>query len=121
MAHTPNKNSQHKNSRNKRRYRKVQQILDVLTEYRRAHPKAKIDAYRHSPGSLRIRIIDPDFQGVDWGDREHEVWPLLEKLPEDVQADITFLLLLTPVEKKTSWAFANMEYEDPIPSPMPRL
>ncbi len=114
MARTPKKNA-----KNKKQDRRVQQILDVLAEYRQAHPKAKIDAYRQNVVSIRIRIIDPDFQGVDWVEREREIWPILEKLPEDVRADITFLLLLTPAEKKTS--FANMEYEDPIPSPLPRL
>ena len=51
---------------------------------------------------------------MSWVDREPEVWKLLEKLPEDVFANITMLLLLTPEETKNS--FANMEFENPIPS-----
>jgi stress-induced morphogen len=108
-----------KNSKNKKQDRRVQQILDMLAEYRQAHPSAEIDAHRENVVSIQIRIIDPDFEGVDWIDRERDIWPILEKLPEDVRADITLLLLLTPAETKTSPA--NMEYEDPIPSPMPRL
>lgn len=92
----------------------VQQVLDVLAEYRRTHLNAQIDACRRNPVSIRIRIIDPDFRGMSWVDREPEVWKLLEKLPEDVFANITMLLLLTPEETKNS--FANMEFENPIPS-----
>jgi len=48
----------------------VQQILDILTEYERAHPQAQIEGLRQNPVSIRLRIIDSDFQGMDRIERE---------------------------------------------------
>ena len=92
----------------------VQQILDVLAEYERVHPKAQIEGRRHSPVSIRLRIIDPDFQGKDRLEREPELWTLLQRLPEDVFVNITLLLLLTPEEAEKS--FASQEFEHPVPT-----
>jgi hypothetical protein len=92
----------------------VQQILDILAEYERVHPKAQIEGRRHSPVSIRLRIIDPDFHGRDRVEREPDIWKLLQRLPEDVFANITMLLLLTPEEAEKS--FASQEFEHPIPS-----
>ena len=44
-------------------------------------------------------------------DRDDQIWEILGKLSEDVQSQITLVLLLTPEETKTS--FANMEYDNP--------
>jgi hypothetical protein len=92
----------------------VQQILDILTEYERAHPKAQIEGRRHSPVSIRLRIIDPDFHGRDRLEREPEIWTLLQRLPEEVFVNITMLVLLTPEEAEKS--YASQEFEHPIPS-----
>src|SRR5574341_34396 len=92
----------------------VQQILDVLAEYERAHPRAQIEGRRHSPVSIRLRIIDPDFHGKDRVEREPELWTLLQRLPEEVFVNITMLLLLTPEEAERS--FASQEFEHPIPA-----
>jgi len=93
----------------------VQSILDILeTQYKPAHPESEIRSYRQNSASIRIRIIDPDFRGVDRVTRDDQVWEILGRLPEDVQSQITVLLLLTPEEAKTS--FANMDFENPIPS-----
>ena len=92
----------------------VQQILDILTEYERAHPQAQIEGRRHSPVSIRLRIIDPDFRGRDRIEREPEIWTLLQRLPEEVFVNITMLLLLTPEEAEKS--YASQEFEHPIPS-----
>jgi hypothetical protein len=61
-----------------------------------------------------IRIIDPDFQGMDRIEREPAIWKLLHKLPEEVFVNITMLLLLTPEEAETS--LASQEFDHPIPS-----
>jgi hypothetical protein len=92
----------------------VQQILDVLAAYERAHPQAQIEGRRHSPVSIRLRIIDPDFHGRNRLEREPEIWMLLQRLPEEVFVSITMLLLLTPEEAEKS--FASQEFEHPIPS-----
>jgi hypothetical protein len=92
----------------------VQQILDILAEYERAHPQAQIEGHRHSSVSVRLRIIDPDFHGRDRLERESAIWMLLQRLPEEVFVNITMLLLLTPEEAEKS--FASQEFEHPIPS-----
>jgi stress-induced morphogen len=92
----------------------IQQLLDVLDQYKNDHPNAQIEARRQNSVSLRIRIVDPDFMGLDRVDREPPVWNILKSLPEDVFSNITMLLLLTPAE--TSSSLANQEFEHPIPS-----
>ncbi len=93
----------------------VRAILKALeTDYKVSHPQAEIDSYRQNSASIRIRIIDTSFQNRDRVNRDDEVWEILSKLPEDIQSQITVVLLLTPEEAKTS--FANMDFENPIPS-----
>jgi hypothetical protein len=92
----------------------VQQILDILAEYERTHPQAQIEGRRQNPVSIRLRIIDPDFLGMDRVEREPEIWQLLRKLPEEVFLNITMLLLLTPEEAEHS--LASQEFDHPIPS-----
>ena len=94
--------------------KQVQQILDVLAAYEHAHAQAQIEGRRHNSVSIRLRIIDSDFQGVDRQDREPEVWNLLKQLPEDVFVNITMLLLLTPDEAEHS--LASQEFDHPVPS-----
>lgn len=94
--------------------RSVRQILDLLAEYDSTHPAALIHAYRQNSASVRIRIIDPDFQGRDRVERERNIWNILGKLPDDVQNEITLLLLLTPDE--AGFSFTNFEFDNPIPS-----
>ena len=89
-------------------------IQGALEEYGKAHPKAKIDLYRHSSVSVRVRIVDISFEGKSRTQREDEIWPLLERLPEEVVAELSLLLLLTPKEARKS--FANVEFDDPVPS-----
>ncbi|SRR5579871_5855777 len=101
---------------NKKKDRAVQQILDVLeTRYKPQHPKAHIESYRYNPTSIRVRIIDPDFEKKDWIEREEMVWPVLESLPKKIQRDIMILLLITPKERKMS--FGSMEFDAPTPCP----
>jgi hypothetical protein len=92
----------------------LKQIIRALEPYDKAHPKAVIEAYRHNSVSIRVRIIDAEFKGKSWSQREEDVWAALEQLPEDVVGEISLLLLLTPEEAKKS--FASTEFDDPIPS-----
>jgi stress-induced morphogen len=93
---------------------RVQRVLDALRQYEQAHPHAEIVVRRQNPVSIRIRIIDPDFKRQDKIEREKEVWRILDTLSDELPADISMLLLLTPEEAPNS--FANMEFEHPIPS-----
>lgn len=89
-------------------------VEEVLSEYTNAHSKAKLDVQRQNSVSIRIRIIDPDFSDMNRVERDDLIWEYLKKLPEEVQSEITMVLLLTPKETRNS--FANMDFEDPIPS-----
>ncbi len=51
---------------------------------------------------------------MDKAERHDLIWKILESLPESMLSQISILLLLTPEEVKGS--FANMDFEDPIPS-----
>jgi len=74
---------------------------------------ADIKAYR--PGNyshvIRVRIVDAFFEGVAEDERLERVEKVIAELPEDVQADITMVLLLTPEEQAES--VANAEFEHP--------
>jgi stress-induced morphogen len=93
----------------------LEQIDDALRLYEIRHPRAAIEIYRENSASIRIRIIDPDFAGCDRAQRHNDVWRhYLGNLSDDVQGEISVLLLLTPEETETS--FANVEFDHPIPS-----
>src|SRR5436305_6239178 len=78
----------------------------------------KTDAYRYNSASIRVRVIDPRFEGLATEERDALVEPLLEQLPEQIQADIMNLLTLSPGETAgpSRKSFANEEFEDPSPS-----
>jgi stress-induced morphogen len=92
----------------------VQTVLDILREFQKEHPKARIDSYRQNPASIRIRVIDSFFQHMDLVERDEYIRKYLNKLPEEVFSQITMIILLTPKEVKKS--FANMEFENPVPA-----
>jgi len=90
----------------------VTKIQVALSAHKKAHPDAKIDIQRQNSVSIRIRITDPDFKGLDLVERDNQLWKILETLPEDVLSQICLLLLLTPEETKKSPA--NFEFERPV-------
>lgn len=93
----------------------VRAVLDALhRDYQSHHPRAVIDAYRYSPVTIRVRIVDPDFAGKDIVEREDMVWPILEALPDPLREDVGMVLMLTPDEKAASPA--NSEFDHPTPS-----
>jgi hypothetical protein len=93
----------------------VREVLEAFRQrYGTTHPRAKIEAYRYNPGSIRVRILDPDFSGKSLGERENLLWPILESLPEDTRMQVSLLLLLTPKERQRS--LGSMEFDDPTPS-----
>jgi hypothetical protein len=100
--------------RTKRPDQRLKQIVEVLKDFEANHPQAEIEAYRQNSVSVRARVIDPTFQGKSRSQREEELWAALDRLPEDVVAEISVLLLLTPEEAKSS--FASMDFDNPIPS-----
>ncbi len=92
----------------------IEKIIEVLRKYEADHPQADIDLYRQNSVSVRVRIIDPDFAGKGKPQRSQQAWQYLGQLSDEVQSDISTVLLLTPDETKMS--FANFEFNDPVPS-----
>jgi hypothetical protein len=93
----------------------VKGIRKLLEEkYLPDHSKAKIDVYRYNSASIRIRVIDPSFSGLDWIERDTFLWKTIEELSEDTTSQITLLLCLAPNEVGKS--MMNMEFEDPTPT-----
>ena len=92
----------------------IEAIAAALASYGNAHADAEVVLYRQNSVSVRIRIIDPDFAGIAKADRHETVWAYLNGLPDHVQSQVTLLLLLTPEE--TAMSFANVEFDNPIPS-----
>ncbi len=89
-------------------------LIEALKAYQAKHSQAQIDLYRQNSVSVRIRIIDPDLTGRSRAERNKDAWNYLNSLPEEIQSDVSSLILLTPEETKMS--FANFEFEHPIPS-----
>lgn len=92
--------------------RRIEQVLSK--QYRPDHPQAEIGVYRYNSASIRVRIIDPDFDGKSIVARESQVLPIIRKLPEHLQDQVTMLLLITPSESERSMLSA--EFDDPRPS-----
>lgn len=92
----------------------LRRIGDSLKPYDAMHPEARTVLYRQNNVSVRVRIIDPDFMGKSRVEREEEVWPLFDALPDDSVADISMLLLLTPEEAVQS--LGNFEFDHPTKS-----
>lgn len=90
----------------------IEAFASVLSSYGKRRPHARIECYRSNPASIRVRIIDPEFEGVDRVKRHDNVWRLLEGLPEPVQSHLSWLILVTPEEAKTS--FASLEFDKPL-------
>ncbi len=93
--------------------RDVVSVEGVLKGYGALHPRAKIDVYRYNSCSIRIRVIDPDFKGLDRVQRDNLIWTHLEELPEDARSQVTMIVLLVPGEEKKS--LGNLEFSNPSP------
>jgi len=89
-------------------------VRETLFEYERQHPHAQVDLYRQNSISIRVRIVDPCFAGLRKSDRHALVWEHLGRLPDEIQSDISMVVLLAPDEIKGS--LGNLEFEDPSPS-----
>jgi stress-induced morphogen len=76
------------------------------------------EAYRYNSASIRVRVIDPKFEGLSLNDRENMVLPIIRSLDPKIQGDIVLLLTLTPSETQSinRKSLVNMEFEDPSPS-----
>ena len=76
------------------------------------------DAYRYNSASIRVRIVDPRFEGMSDEERDEMVEPFLQQLDETTQADIMNLITIAPseIEGFSRKSLVNQEFEDPSPS-----
>jgi len=70
-----------------------------------------VEAYDYNPVSIRVRIVDPSFKDQSLKAREESVQKILDQDLDDIQADITLLLLLAPGEEGNS--LMNYEFNHP--------
>ena len=80
-----------------------------------------VDAYRYNSAAIRLRVIDPRFEGKPLEKRDAMVEQHLKRLPERTQGDIISLFTFAPSElqqtsKPPREALLNLEFEDPSPS-----
>lgn len=81
----------------------------IREKYVAAHPAATVRAYRYDGWSIRVRVIDPDFEGKSLVERDNEFIPVVRALPDGVQERLTILLLLTPGESARSQLSAEFD------------
>lgn len=79
------------------------------------------DAYRYNSASIRIRVIDPQFEGMSRTERDGLVEKVIDQLPPETQQDIVALFVFAPSELSSDRVgsrelFLNAEFENPSPS-----
>ena len=79
------------------------------------------DAYRYNSASIRVRVVDPGFEGMPREQRDALVERYLDQLPPETQRDIVTLFTFAPSELvRTPTTFReyllNTEFDDPSPS-----
>ena len=84
----------------KSRKRKTAETKLVEAQLKPEFPS--VEAYRYNLASIRVRIVDDRFRGKSLSQRDEMVTPLLADLPQEVQDDITLLLLFAPDEPDRS-------------------
>jgi len=99
-----------------KRTSETQKVEDLL----RPHFK-QADSYRYNSASIRVRVIDPQFEGMPREKRDAMVEQYLDTLPPETQRDIVTLLTFAPSElERTPTTFKehmlNTEFDDPSPS-----
>lgn len=91
-------------------------IEDLLGQHFR-----QVDAYRYNSASIRVRVIDPAFEGISREQRDALVEKQIDQLPPDTQSDIVTLMTFAPSEleqsrRKHREYLLNVEFEEPSPS-----
>jgi stress-induced morphogen len=81
----------------------------------------RVDSYRYNSASIRVRVIDPRFEGMPRDERDRMVEDQIYRLPENTQRDIVTIFCFAPSElKKVPKTFReymlNTEFDDPSPS-----
>jgi stress-induced morphogen len=99
-----------------KRTSETREVEDLL----RQHFK-QVDAYRYNSASIRVRVIDPLFEGMSREKRDAMVEQYLDELPPETQRDIVTLITFAPADlERTPTTFRehmlNTEFDSPSPS-----
>jgi hypothetical protein len=99
-----------------KRTSETRMVEDLL----RQHFK-QVDSYRYNSASIRLRVIDPTFEGLPREKRDAMVEQYLDNLPPETQRDIVTLFTFAPSDlERTPTTFReymlNTEFDDPSPS-----
>lgn len=92
----------------------------MVEDLLRQHFK-QADSYRYNSASIRVRVIDPSFEGMQREKRDAMVEQYLDQLPPDIQRDIVTLFTFAPSDlQRTPTTFKehmlNAEFDNPSPS-----
>jgi stress-induced morphogen len=73
------------------------------------------DAYQFNPASIRVRVIDPQFEGKSAEERDALIERVLQTLPEDTQSKIINVYTFAPRELQpvSREYLLNEEFEHP--------
>ena len=79
------------------------------------------DSYRYNSASIRVRVVDSQFEGMSREKRDTMVELYLDMLPPETQRDIVTLFTFAPSElaqtpKTLRENMLNSEFDDPSPS-----
>jgi len=94
-----------------RRKGKIEDDETQLTRQTLAAKFPTVETYRTKYDTIRVRIIDRIFAGKNRVKREKMVLPLIHALPEEIQSQIIFLLLLAPGEEGSS--ILSFQFDNP--------
>ena len=56
----------------------------------------QVDSYRYNSASIRVRVVDPRFEGLSREKRDALVEEYIDKLPPETQRDIVVLYTFRP-------------------------
>jgi stress-induced morphogen len=79
------------------------------------------DAYRYNSATIRVRVVDPSFEGKSREERDAVVEPYFDQLPDETQRDIVTLLTFAPSELAATGTnlrerLLDAEFQHPTPS-----
>src|ERR1700685_2064316 len=90
----------------------TERVQAVAEGWLQAHgfDQARVEVSRRMPGrSIRVRVIDKRFSGQLIEDRDRMTQGLLDGLPEEIDQEITLVLLLGPDEMKKNLMSAEFD------------
>lgn len=98
-----------------KRTSETRQVEDLLSRHFQ-----HADSYRYNSASIRVRVIDPRFEGMSREQRDSMIEKHLDTLPPEIQRDIVTLFAFAPSElaqTPTTFREYMLSTEFDVPSP----